>query len=77
MRQFLLNFIHEDTGTFNEFYVKSIKTYGEGLREFIGDDWDEIDTVFNVMTTSVLENEDELLNIESIGTQLYQNFIKE
>ena len=70
-------FHHEETGSFNEFYVKSIKAYGEGLREFIREDWDEIDTVFNVMTTSVLENDEELLNIESIGTQLYENFIKD
>ena len=42
---------HEDSGSFNEFYVNSIKSYSNGLREYLVDDWEEYDTVFNVMTT--------------------------
>ena len=68
---------HEDSGTFNEFYVNIIKYYSNGLNEYLGDDGEEWVTVFNAMTTSVREGDDELLNIDEIWTKLDENFIKE
>ena len=45
--------------------------------QYLGDSWEDYETVFNVMTTSVLETDGDMLNIDKIGTELYDTFIEE
>ena len=71
------NVHYEDTGSHRSFHYNALSQYINGLNEFLDCDLANSDCVFNIMTHSVLDDDEDLLEVESIGEKMYDTFIDE
>ena len=66
---------HEVNKREEKFHNHAVSVYSKALAEFLDDPSLKFSSVFNVMTHSILEPDDDLLNCEEIGSSLLEKFL--
>ena len=67
---------HKDRASFRTFHNLNFVKYSESLKELLEIPLQDTDSVFNVMTASVLDPSKDVLNIKEVGEVMYTEFLE-
>ena len=67
---------HKDRASFRTFHNLNFVKYSESLKEILEIPLQDTDSVFNVMTASVLYPSKDVLNIKEVGEVMYTEFLE-
>ena len=68
---------YEDASGFREFHSNGVRQYRAAFVDFLDTDLKNTSVVFNVMSHTVLQDDEELLKLSDIGEEMLNNFITE